>query len=217
MDRALLIGLAGVIGLGWGFAADRIAARWPPHDDGSIRPIDWRTPLVVIAGGLSLAATVGRFGADPVNLVVVGVYVTALVPLFAIDLDQRLLPDRVTLPLIALAVALLALGASPFVSGTEPILWAVAGAIVVPLVLWVLAIPFGAGAIGQGDLKLLAGFGLFAGADRLVMGLFTGALGAGVVIVVLVLARRISLRSYVPYGPFLIAGALWALLGVADG
>ena len=56
--------IAGLLGLGWGFASDRLAARWPAHEDGSIRPIDWRTPLVVVLGGVAFAATVARFGVD---------------------------------------------------------------------------------------------------------------------------------------------------------
>jgi prepilin signal peptidase PulO-like enzyme (type II secretory pathway) len=32
------------------------------------------------------------------------------------------------------------------------------------------------------------------------------------VVTVLIVMRRISLKSYVPYGPFLILGALWAIL-----
>ena len=83
-----------------------------------------------------------------------------------------------------------------------------------PLLLAVLALPFGAGAIGMGDLKLLVSVGLLAGAGRMVSGVVWGALLAGVVIVGLLAARRITLRSYIPFGPFLIAGALWAILGV---
>ncbi|MDQ1322926.1 MAG: Peptidase protein, partial [Chloroflexota bacterium] len=55
-----LVILLGVVGGAWGFAADRIAARWPAHDDGSVRPIDWRTPVVVIVGALSLGALTVR-------------------------------------------------------------------------------------------------------------------------------------------------------------
>jgi prepilin signal peptidase PulO-like enzyme (type II secretory pathway) len=32
------------------------------------------------------------------------------------------------------------------------------------------------------------------------------------VIVVLLVARRITLKSYIPFGPFLIFGAIWAIL-----
>jgi len=217
VDRSIVVGLAGLIGLGWGLASDRLAARWPAHPDGTIRHVDWRTPLVTIAGALAFGATAWRFGEAPLHLAVVGLYVAALVALFAIDLDQRLLPDVITLPLVAFGVAAFAVGASPYIAGTDELLLAVIAAVVVPTALFILAIPFGAGAIGQGDLKLLAGVALFAGAERLLYGLVVGTVLAGIMIVVLVLARRITLRSYVPYGPFLIAGALWALLGIGAG
>jgi leader peptidase (prepilin peptidase)/N-methyltransferase len=44
------------------------------------------------------------------------------------------------------------------------------------------------------------------------VGLLAGAILAATVILLLLLLRRITLRSYVPYGPFLILGALWATL-----
>jgi leader peptidase (prepilin peptidase) / N-methyltransferase len=206
--------IAGVLGLGWGFAADRLAARWPAHEDGSIRPIDWRTPLVVILGGLAFAATVARFGLDLRALLIVGAYVAALVVLFATDLDQRLLPDVITLPLVALAAIVTVTGASPFIHTNDDVLWALAAAVVVPLALYLLAIPFGAGAIGQGDLKLLVSVGLLTGALNLFYGLVAGALLAGITVAILVFTRRISMKSFVPYGPFLILGILWAILAL---
>ena len=56
--------------------------------------------------------------------------------------------------------------------------------------------------------------GCFAGAAKLFYGLVAGALAAGIVVAILVVIRRLSLKSYVPYGPFLIAGALWAILAL---
>jgi leader peptidase (prepilin peptidase)/N-methyltransferase len=92
---------------------------------------------------------------------------------------------------------------------------AIIAAIAIPLLFGVLAIPFGAGAIGEGDLKLLVSAGLMAGAARIVSGVVWGVVLAGVVIVVLLVLRRVTLRTFIPYGPFLIAGALWAILGVS--
>lgn len=215
MDGAVLAGLAAVLGLGWGYAADRIAARWPAHEDGSIRPRDWRTVLVVLVGGASFGATVARFGTDPQALLFIGAYVIALVLLFATDLDQKLLPDIVTLPLILLALAAFATGWGPFVNTTEDLAWAAATALIVPVALYLLAIPFGAGAIGEGDLKLLVSVGLLAGAAKLIYGLVTGALLAGIIVAILVFVRRLTLKSFVPYGPFLIAGSLWAILALS--
>lgn len=206
--------LAGVLGLGWGYLSDRLAARWPEHEDGSIRRVDWRTPIVVVVGGLAFAATLARFGSDPRELLIFGVYVAALIVLFATDLDQRLLPDPITLPLIVLAAAVTFAGWNPFIGTNDDLLWALAASVVVPLALFVLAIPFGQGAIGQGDLKLLVSVGLLAGAANLFYGLVAGALAAGITVAVLVFLRRLTLKSFVPYGPFLILGALWVILGL---
>lgn len=215
MDGAVLVALAGMAGAAWGYASDRIAARWPAHEDGTQRARDWRTIVVVLVGGLAGAGTVARFGAEPVHLLVVGLYVVALVLLFATDLDQRLLPDVITLPLIPYALVVFVIGAGPFVRTPEELAWAAAAAIVIPVALFLLAIPFGKGAIGEGDLKLLVSVGLFAGALKVFYGLVAGALAGGLIVAVLVFVRRLTMRSYVPYGPFLIAGSLWTILGLA--
>jgi len=202
--------MLGFVGGAWGFAADRIAARWPAHDDGSVRRIDWRTPVAVVTGALALGGLTARF-AEPVPVVVFGAYLVALVLLLATDLDQRLLPDVITLPAIPIALVFDLLGLNPLVPpGVLPI--AIVVAIAVPGLIYALSIPFGAGAFGQGDVKLLVSVGLLAGPLRMFSGVVYGALLAGVVIGVLLLARRITLRSYVPFGPFLIFGAIWAIL-----
>jgi leader peptidase (prepilin peptidase)/N-methyltransferase len=202
--------LLGFLGGAWGFAADRIAARWPAHDDGSVRRIDWRTPVAVVTGALALGGLTARF-AEPVPVVVFGAYLVALVLLLATDLDQRLLPDVITLPAIPIALVFDLLGLNPLVPpGVLPI--AIVVAIAVPGLIYALSIPFGAGAFGQGDVKLLVSVGLLAGPLRMFSGVVYGALLAGVVIGVLLAARRITLKSYVPFGPFLIFGAIWAIL-----
>ena len=54
----------------WGFASDRLAARWPEHEDGSIRRVDWRTPIVVVArrpGVRRHGGEIRRGPADPAD------------------------------------------------------------------------------------------------------------------------------------------------------
>jgi leader peptidase (prepilin peptidase)/N-methyltransferase len=75
-----------------------------------------------------------------------------------------------------------------------------------------MSIPFGAGAFGLGDVKLLIGVGLMVGAERALGGVLVGLVVSGVVLLVLLATRRVGRRTYVPFGPFLILGALWAVL-----
>lgn len=204
---AIVLGLAGGV---WGVAADRISARWPAHEDGSVRGVDWRTPVVVIFGVAAMAAVSIRF-TDGAERLLFGALFAAMVLLMAVDLDQRLLPNLITLPIIVVGVAVLIWGGDTLVN-RQPAWLAVAAAIVLPLILYMASLPFGEGAFGEGDVIFLAGVGLLTGAVRLVLAIFVGVLVSGVVIFALLAARRITLKSYIPFGPFLIIGALWAAL-----
>jgi leader peptidase (prepilin peptidase) / N-methyltransferase len=200
----------GAAGLAWGVGADRISARWPEHEDGSIRAVDWRTFVVAIFGAVALAAVPLRFD-DPAQRLLFGAFFAAAVLLLATDLDQKLMPDVVTVPLIVLGILALAWGGNTLVNRSSPLL-AVGAAIAVPALLWISSLPFGSDAFGGGDVKFLLGAGLLLGLVRLVLMVFSSAILGGVAIIALLALRRISLRSYVPYGPFLIVGAVWAAL-----
>jgi leader peptidase (prepilin peptidase)/N-methyltransferase len=204
---------AGIIGAALGFVADRIAARWPAHEVPGIRGLDWRTVACIAFGALAFAALAGRFE-DPLVRAAFGGYFIALVVLFATDLDQRLLPDLLTLPLIPLAFLFALSGLNPLLAGglSFGLAGAIAAGIVLPGFLYALSIPFGRDSIGLGDVKLLVSVGLMTGLARGFIGLFAAAVAMAVVVIVLLALRRITLKSYVPMGPFLIGGAAWAIM-----
>ena len=198
----------------WGAAADRIATRWPEHEEAEGflpgRRLGWRTVVVAVFGAVGVGVLPGIFDDRPFALAAFSAYVAVLVLLLATDLDQRLLPDLLTLPMIPLAFLYAVSGQNPLVGSA----WipALGAAIVIPLVLYVPSLLFGAGAFGLGDVKLLVTVGLMSGAYRALLGIVAGVFVGGVVIFALLVLRRVSLRSYVPFGPFVILGALWALL-----
>jgi leader peptidase (prepilin peptidase) / N-methyltransferase len=204
--------LLGAGGFALGLAADRLAVRWPEHDEEHPpgRRVDWRTGLTAFVGALAFGLLPLRFGADPLAFVVFGAWFVTLIVGLATDLDQRLLPNLLTLPVIPVALVYAMSGSNPLV-GNEVVL-AIVAAVAVPAVLYLPSIPFGEGAFGTGDVKLLAGVGLLAGASRLLGSVVFALALAGVVLVVLLAARRVTRRTYVPFGPFFIIGALWAVL-----
>ena len=208
-----LAGLLGAAGFGLGLAADRLATRWPEHDDEEMpagRPVDWRTGVVALVGALALGLLPLRFGAEPLAFALFGAWFVTLIVGLATDLDQRLLPDLLTLPVIPVAAIYAWSGANPLV-GTE-LVPAVLAAVAIPALLYLPSIPFGAGAFGIGDVKLLAGVGLMAGGAAALGSVVFALLLSGVVIVALLATRRIGRRTYIPFGPFFIIGALWAVL-----
>jgi len=221
--------------------ADRISVRWPDHAEGfpAGRSIGWRTFVAAGFGALVLGMLPGRAGVglpldgglpfggellpssavdvsgpvrfDPgIELAIFGAYVLVLTILLAIDLDQRLLPDVFTLTMIPLAFLFALSGRNPFVG--DALVPAIAAALAIPAVLYLPSLAFGAGAFGLGDVKLLVTVGLMSGAYRAAVGVMAGLLLAGVVIAILLVARRITLKTYIPFGPFLVIGAVWALV-----
>jgi leader peptidase (prepilin peptidase)/N-methyltransferase len=200
----------GAVGAVWGVAADRISSRWPAHEDGSVRRVDWRTAVVAGFGAVALAAVPIRFE-DGAERVLFWALFAMLTLQMAVDLDQRLLPHVLTLPVVVVGVLVLAWGGNSLVN-RQPVWLVVVAAIALPAVLYLLSLPFGDGAFGEGDVVYLAGVGLFLGAIRLVIAVFAGALIGGVVIGALLATRRITVRSYIPFGPLLIVGTLWATL-----
>ncbi len=206
---ALAFAIGGAL---FGVLADRFAVRWPEHDEEhpAGRAIGWRTVASAAIGAFAFWLLVDRLGdAEPIVQALFGLWFAALVVGFAIDLDQRLLPDELTLPFIGLALLLDVFGKNPFV-GDSLLLTAVL-AVAVPAIIYLASIPFGAGAFGWGDVKLLVGVGLMSGFVRAFTGLLAGLFAAGLVLIVLLALRRIDRHSFIPFGPFLIFGALWGI------
>ena len=210
----LVVVAAAVIGAVFGFGADRLAARWPVHEDGHVRGLDWRTVAVVLGGAAAFGALAWRW-TQPVDLLVLGIYVAALIVLLATDLDQKLLPDLITFPLMAYALVILVTELNPVLAGKAQVLVAdgdlaaVLAAIAAPALLAITDRLFG-GALGMGDLKLAVSLGLMFGITQLFIGFLVGTLAFAAVVLVLVLSRRLSMRTAVPFGPALIAAGVVA-------
>ncbi|MFL5770416.1 MAG: prepilin peptidase [Chloroflexota bacterium] len=207
-----LSALFAVAGVVLGVLADRLATRWPEHEPPEFpagRSIGWRTVVCGLFGAFAFAVLPARFDDNTVALVLFGAWFVTLVVGLATDFDQRLLPDILTLPVIPVAAVYALSGQNPLVGAD--VLPAVLVATIVPAVIYLASIPFGAGAFGMGDVKLLVGVGLMSGGIRAITGIVSGLFFAGIVLVVLVAARRVTLKTYVPYGPFLIFGAVWGI------
>jgi leader peptidase (prepilin peptidase)/N-methyltransferase len=148
-------------------------------------------------------ATLFHLGLGPRGLLVACV-VAILVELAAIDLERRILPNRLVLPtLLAVLAAQLALDPSFY---PVTLLCAVGAGLFL-----LLPSLFRRGAVGMGDVKLAALIGAALGplaASALAIGLTAGGAAA----LLLVLRSRDALRQEIPLGPFLAAGAILAVL-----
>jgi leader peptidase (prepilin peptidase)/N-methyltransferase len=167
-------------------------------------PISPQYPLVEFATGALWAAVVAA--RDDAGSIALGlILVTALVPIVVIDLERRLIPNRITGPA---AIAAIAAGLLLDIDFVPEQLIAGAGAFAF---FFVAAWAYRRG-MGMGDVKLAGVLGLCLG--RAVIPAILIALLAGVLIGGVIVARvgtRAGRKTAVPFGPFLALGAVIAL------
>lgn len=172
-------------------------------------PISARYPAVELANGVLWTAVFWRApsGADFVSGALLA---SACLALLWTDADFRILPDGITLPGTAAGLVL-----SFFSVERTPVrafLGAALGASALFLLGWAWSRLRGVEAMGLGDVKMLGMIGAFLGPwGVLVSVLFASVLGsfAGLLLIV---SKRGSLSSALPFGVFLAIGAIAAQL-----
>ena len=159
-----------------------------------------------------LALVLGRFGgqADVVAFAFFGVLGVALA---AIDIAVERLPDPLTLPAYPILITLLA-GAALASHDFAALARALLGGLTLAGTYLLLAL-VRPGQLGGGDIKLggIAGLALgWLGWPTLIAGTALGFVLAALVSLPLLAARRVTLHSAICFAPFLVGGALLAML-----
>jgi len=192
--------------LGWlllrGRCADcgeRISARYPLVEAGTavlFVALAWRLDQLGLVSALPAYLTFAAVG----------------IALTAIDLDCRRLPNVLVLPSLPVLTALLAVSAA--IDGDW---WSLgraglgAAALLAFYLVLVLAYPAG---MGAGDLKLAGVLGLVLGylsVAAVLVGAAAGFVFGAVVGVTLMATGAANRKTAVPFGPFMIAGAIFAI------
>lgn len=153
-----------------------------------------------------------RVGVRP-ELLAYSVLAAVGVPLAAIDVLEQRLPAKLLMPAYPIVGALLALAAIAEHNGTA-ILRSLAGMIFLFVFYLIIALA-APGALGAADIRLAGLLGLALGwpgwttvIDGALLGLLYGSLTGAIMIVL----RRATCHTLIPFGPALIAGAFTGLL-----
>jgi len=172
--------------------------------------ISLRYPLVELATGALFFYCVWSWGATPMGLVWCG-FSAAIVALAMIDWDTTLLPDSITQPLLwaGLIAAALKWNNVPLADA----LWgAVAGYLALWLVYWSFKLATGKEGMGFGDFKLYAALGAWFGWTALVPIILMASVIGAIIGIALKFSAGLREGGYVPFGPFLAAAGLTAMI-----
>lgn len=218
MDFSKIIAALSFALIGWGAGmlinglADALPRRRWAHPfltsawlGGPARP---RHRIVEAGMPLLWAAAAARYGASS-RAGLVALYLAVLVLVTVTDLEHRRIYDAVMLPAIALAAVLAPV--SPWLGGGALGAWLTGlGGFLFFFAMVLLT----RGGIGGGDATLAAFIGLVTGFPHGLYALTYGILLGGLVSLGLLLARRVTWKTAIPYGPFLAVGGAVVLLGV---
>lgn len=175
-------------------------------------PISWRYPLVeALTAALGLALVL-RWGHDPAWTAVAWGAMGMLVALTFTDFATFIIPDELSLGLLALGLASCWLnpnfqGGPPAAFGAS-LLGAALGFCLTYFIAWAGEKAFKKDALGGGDIKLLAGVGALFGWHGVFTTLMMGSVFGTVYASVLLLRGKAGRGDAVPFGPFLALGAL---------
>lgn len=170
--------------------------------------ISWRYPFLEGLTGflfflVALYNKSGSFGLLTVELA----FVALLLILAGIDWYTFRLPDMFTIPLAILAIG------SRFYFTDGPSGWESLGtAVVVGGIFRLINFIYPDG-MGLGDVKLIIGIGAFLGAFKVFIAIFIASLSGSIVGLILLSMKKTSFGQAIPFGPYLVFGALVAFLG----
>ncbi len=164
-------------------------------------PIGWRYPAVELATAVLVVACVADFGVS-LHALAAAIFCVALVAISAIDIERRIVPNRIVLPatLVVLAVMM---------AWQPSVEWPAAG-FGAALFLFLAALAYPAG-MGMGDVKLALLLGVAVGRS-VPVALMVGMLSALVPSAVLFARHGGAARKMgIPFAPFLAFGGVVAL------
>jgi len=163
---------------------------------------------VAAALGLTVAAMLGPTW----QMVAALGFTWTLLALTLIDLDHKLLPDSLTVPLLWAGLLVNLIGDGTFASASASVLGAAAGYLVLWSVYKLFKLITGQEGMGYGDFKLLAAIGAWLGWQALPVVILLSAVAGSVVGLSLIAFGGSSRHTKIPFGPYLAAAGWIALL-----
>ena len=178
---------------------------------GRATEFSWLSLVVAVVSAALWWRAAEQFDYD-ITVLSVGLLVAVGLRLMLIDIDTHLLPSNIVYRATALALPLLFVAA--LIDPVGSVGGMLFGALVMLCVMKVLAV-LSRGDLGGGDVRVSVLLGLYLGwfsLESVVTAVVTAFASAGLFALLLLALRRVSRRTHIAFGPFLIAGTLFAVL-----
>ena len=183
------------------------------------KPISRQYPLVELVTGILFLLI---FNYTFPNLLAIGYWLLVtsfLIIIFVYDLKHYIIPDKIIYPAIATAFLYQLFRILEFGNWNLFGIWNLEFGILRPILSAVLASGFFLIIVlisqgkwmGAGDIKLAFLMGLFLSFPKILVALFLAFFIGAIIGVGLVVSRKKTLKSEVPFGPFLVTGTFIAL------
>ncbi len=180
-------------------------------------PISIRYPIVEFLTGAVWVVLFLRFGLTFESAVLIYLF-TILIPILFIDLDHMIIPNGLVLAGLVAGVAVffynlfLPFGLFSPSYWYTPLLGMVSASGFLLLVAVLGLFIYKSTAMGMGDVKLFIPIGLVLGWKLTLVALFLSTLLGAAAGIVFMIAKRLSRKSQMPFGPYIIAGTFIAVL-----
>ncbi len=194
-------------GLACGIAAALLTAKGEAAHQGGMKQVfadkkELRAMLVVLAVCCVIGAyavMLHGYGENAIKLIVIGSYLSSVT---VNDMKRREIPDLTTIVFSLLFIAVIW-----WFDGPSGLLAGAIGA-AVPAVLLLVAMLIKKNSVGLGDIKMVAACGLICGFPGVFFVMFRAALAILVYSLIMLIFKKLKLKSELPFAPFLLFGAL---------
>ncbi|MCJ8301180.1 prepilin peptidase [Shewanella sp.] len=176
-------------------------------------PISARYPIIELVTGLAVAFLALHFG-PTWEFACATLLTFVLIALTGIDLDEMLLPDQLTLPLLWFGLLINLNGT--FASPSDALIGAAAGYLSLWSVFWAFKLLTGKDGMGYGDFKLLAVFGAWFGWQLLPLIILLSSIVGAVVGIMLIISKKLNHGNPIPFGPYIALAGWIAMIWGSD-
>lgn len=174
------------------------------------KKISWRYPFVELLTGIVFVTTAHKFGVNLLLFVHDLPFVAALIAVTFIDLDHRIIPDELSLGLVALG--LLTGWSVPGLGLIQSVVGAAVGFGLFFSFAWLYEKMSKRSGLGGGDIKLLAAIGAFVGPAGVMNTVLMSSILGSIIGIMVGLRQKDKqiMMTAIPYGPFLVVGGLYS-------